>query len=363
MDLYGLLGVSRAASAVEIERAYRRLARRYHPGVNPGDRVAHQMYERIGHAYSVLVDPERRQQYDRVGQVAAAPDEAPVFFEGFDFSAPAEGPVAATFSELFADVFRQAAHQATNPSRGVSLEATLRLSFEDAVRGGSFPLSIVRQDRCASCGGDGRVARPPVVCPTCGGRGANRWVRGHMVFTRACDGCGGSGRLVTEPCRPCGGAGVQGRSEVVTVPVPPGVESGARMAVPGRGHAGAGGGQPGDLYVTVDVAEHPHFRRVGRDLHLTLPVAIHEAVLGARVDVPTLDGPVRLRIPPGTASGQRLRLRGRGVPPVAGVAAEAGDLIVELQIVLPPVRDERSRELLREFGRLNDTDVRAGLFR
>ncbi len=363
MDLYHLLGVTRAASAGDIERAYRRLARRYHPGVNPGDSVAEQMYQRIEQAYGVLGDPDRRRQYDRVGQAAAVPDENTVLFEGFDFSAAAEGPVAATFSELFADVFRQAARQATSPSRGVALETALHLSFEDAVRGGSFPLSVVRQERCGACSGDGRVARDPVVCPMCGGRGANRWARGHMVFTRSCDGCGGGGRLLSQPCRACRGAGVESRSEVVTVTVPPGVESGARIAVPGRGHAGSGGGPTGDLYVTVSVADHPHFRRVGRDLFLTLPVAIHEAVLGAKVEVPTLDGPVRLRIPPGTPSGQRLRLGGRGVRPMPGVAAEAGDLIVEVQIVLPPIRDERSRELLREFGRLNDADVRAGLFR
>jgi len=362
MDLYSLLGVARTASAGEIERAYRRLARRYHPGINPGDRVAEQMYERIGHAFEVLSDPERRRQYDRAGHSESPAEDASVCFEGFDFSAQAEGPVAATFSELFADVFRQAARQATSPSRGVAVETTLQLSFEQAVRGGNYPLSIVRQDRCAGCGGDGRVARAPVVCPTCGGRGASRWVRGHMVFTRSCDSCGGGGRLLTEACAVCGGAGVQARSEVVTVTVPPGIESGARIAIPGRGHASSRGGRPGDLYVTVAVADHPFFRRVGRDLHLTLPVAIHEAVLGARVEVPTLDGPVRLRIPPGTPSGQRLRLRGRGVPPVPGVEAEAGDLIVEMQVVLPAIRDERSRELLREFGRLNDTDVRAGLF-
>ena len=183
-----------------------------------------------------------------------------------------------------------------------------------------------------------------------------------MVFTRACPGCGGTGRIVTEACRSCAATGVQARSEVVTVAVPSGVESGARIVVPGRGHAAGAGGVAGDLYVTIQVLDHPHFRRQGRDLHLTLPVAIHEAVLGARVEVPTLDGVVRLRIPPGTPSGQRLRLRGRGVPPPPGTDAEAGDLVVDVQIVLPPVRDERSRELLREFGRINETDVRAGLF-
>lgn len=362
MDLYSLLGVTRAASSAEIERAFRRLARRYHPGVNPGDAVAEELYRQLQEAYDVLGDPGRRRDYDRGGQTDDEPGGATVAFEGFDFTAPAEGPVAATFSELFADVFRQAARDKASPTRGVGLEATLELSFKDAVLGGRFPLSIVRQDRCGVCRGDGRVARAPVVCPTCGGRGATRWVRGYMVFTRACDVCGGGGRLTTQPCRACGGVGLQARSEVVNVPVPPGVESGARIAIPGRGHVSAAGGPVGDLYVTVSVAEHPHFRRVGRDLHLTLPVAIHEAVLGARVDVPTLDGPVRLKVPAGTPSGRRLRLRGRGVPPGPGVDAEAGDLIVDVQIVLPPVQDERSRELLREFGRLNDVDVRAGLF-
>jgi len=184
-----------------------------------------------------------------------------------------------------------------------------------------------------------------------------------MVFASACEACEGTGRLVVQPCRTCRGAGVQLRSEVVTLGVPPGVESGSRIAVPGRGHAGARGGPCGDLYVTLDVASHPHFRRHGRDLYLTLPLAVHEAALGARVDVPTLHDSARLRIPPGTASGRRFRVRGAGVPAAAGSpASEAGDLVVDVQIVLPPVRDERSRELLREFGRLNAMDVRAHLY-
>jgi molecular chaperone DnaJ len=183
-----------------------------------------------------------------------------------------------------------------------------------------------------------------------------------MAFTRSCEACGGSGRVSTQPCRRCASSGVQPESEVVAVTVPPGVESGARLAIAGRGHAAAGGGPAGDLFVTIDVAPHRYLTRVGRDLHLRLPVAIHEAVLGARIEIPTLLGPVRLRIPPGTPSGRRLRLGGRGVPPVSGDEREAGDLIVEVQIVLPPVQDERSKELLREFGRLHEADVRAGLF-
>jgi molecular chaperone DnaJ len=184
-----------------------------------------------------------------------------------------------------------------------------------------------------------------------------------MVFQKTCEVCDGSGRLAVQPCRSCGGAGTQGRAEVVTLSIPPGVEAGARLAVPGKGHVGARGGPAGDLYVAVDVASHPIFRRAGRDLLLTLPVAVHEAALGSRVNVPTLDGPVSLRVPPGTRSGQRLRIRGRGVPAPAGAGDEAnGDLVAEVSLVLPPVRDERSKALLRELGSLTTEDVRAHLF-
>jgi molecular chaperone DnaJ len=183
-----------------------------------------------------------------------------------------------------------------------------------------------------------------------------------MVFTKPCDVCGATGLVTSQSCQICGGTGVQPRSEVVTIVVPPGAESNMRLAIPGRGHAASRGGPAGDLYVTIDVAPHPFLTRVGRDLRMTLPVAVHEAALGARVDVPTPAGVVRLRIPPGTPSGQQLRIRGRGVAAPNGDPDAAGDLIVDVDIVLPPVRDERSKELLREFGRLNDDDVRRHLF-
>jgi molecular chaperone DnaJ len=360
MDLYSLLGVTRAASAGEIERAYRRLARRYHPGINPGDRVAEEMFRQIQRAYDILADLEQRRDYDRGGApVTPQLIEASVSFEGFDFSAPAEGPLAATFSELFADVFQDAAREAVSPSQGAPLEITLRLAFVDAVRGGQFPISILRQERCGACAGTGRVPRPVVACASCAGTGLRRWARGHMVFTKACESCDGSGRMTSQTCRGCAGVGVAPRSEVVTLAVPPGIDDGARVAVPGRGQAGARGGPAGDLYVTIEIAPHPYFRREGRDLCLTLPVAVHEAALGARVDVPTFEGLVKLKIPPNTTSGQRLRVRGHGVPATVG---EPGDLIAEVQLVLPPVKDERSRELLREFSRLNDVDVRRHLF-
>ncbi len=363
MDLYRLLGLTRDASSDEVERAYRRLARRHHPGINPGDRVAEELFRQIQQAYTVLSDFEQRRAYDRgLGRAPAGADTA-VSFEGFDFSAPADGGLAATFSELFADVFQDAARERTTPTEGPSIETTIRLSFKDAVKGGEFPISVVRRDRCTSCGGDGRLARTPVACPVCAGQGARRWARGHMVFQRTCEACEGSGRLAVQPCRVCGGAGTQPRADVVTIAVPPGIETGARLAVPGRGHAGARGGPAGDLYATVEVAPHPFFRRVGRDVHVSLPIAVHEAALGARVSVPTLDGPVSLRVPAGTRAGQRLRIRGRGVPPPAGSPeAAAGDLIAEVMIVLPEIRDERSKALLREFGEIHRGDVRAHLF-
>jgi molecular chaperone DnaJ len=326
--------------------------------------MAADLFRQVHHAFEVLGNAERRREYDR-GSGDQAPQAAAVSvaLEGFDFSAPADAAQSATFAELFADVFQDAAREATTPTRGQDIALELHVSFRDAVGGGSFPVSVVRQERCPTCAGDGRVPRPPVVCQACGGAGARRWVRGHMVFTRTCDACDGAGHVSAHTCRGCAGVGLQPRSEVATIVLPAGAEPGDRLAVPGRGHAGARGGPAGDLYVTLAVEPHPFFRREGRDLHLTLPVAVHEAALGARVDVPTLGAPVRLRLPAGTPSGRRFRIRGAGVPAAAGSPPDsAGDLVVEVQIVLPPVRDERSKELLREFGRLNGQNVRDYLF-
>lgn len=357
MDLYALLGLTRTASAADVDRAYRRLTRRYHPGVNPGDRVAERMYQQIQDAYVVLGDADRRREYDRG---ATRADQPPVAFAGFDFSAQADGPLAATFSELFADVFQQAARNATTPTRGGDVAVDLPLSFEDAVRGCQVPLSISRYERCPACRGRGHVTHAVGVCPACQGEGSRRWARGHMVFTKTCESCGGDGQSVREACRTCAGAGITPRGEVVTLAIPPGLESGARVAVPGRGHAGALGGPAGDLYVTVRVADHRVLTRHGSDLHMRLPVAVHEAALGALVDVPGLDGPVRVQIPPGTSSGHVVVLSGLGG--VRPGAADRGDLVVTVQVVLPAALDDRSRELLREFGRLNGADVRRDLF-
>jgi molecular chaperone DnaJ len=358
VDFYALLGVARTASAAEVERAYRRLVRRYHPGVNPGDRVAERRYAEVQDAYLVLGDEHRRRDYDR-GVLSGASEAGPVAFEGFDFSAVTEGPLAATFTELFADVFQHAAREATHPTRGQDVSVTMHLPFEDAVRGCQLPLSVSRQERCGACRGHGFFARAVAACAACGGEGTRRWARGHMVFSKTCESCGGDGHSVREPCRSCHGNGVSPRTEVVTLSVPPGLESGSVVSVPGRGHAGAQGGPAGDLYVTIEVGAHRHLTRHGADLYLTVPVGIHEAAFGTDIDLVVLDGPLSLRVPAGTVSGTRLTLKGRGG--VMSGGRERGDLIVTLQIVLPARLDERSAELLREFGRLNHDDVRRDL--
>ena len=356
MDFYVVLGLPREASIPEIKRAYRRLARKYHPDINPGDDTAERIFRHVAEAYEILSDAGRRRQYD-TGQRAPAASPS-IAFEGFDFAAMAEGRDAGTFSELFSEVFAPPAVREA-PRAGAELHADLPLTFQEAMRGGEFPVTVVRQERCQDCEGSGMRRRLESDCQRCQGSGSVRWARGHMVFTKDCADCGGSGRLRQLPCASCGTLGVESRRETIAVPVAPGTADGQMVRLAGKGHAGIGGAGYGDLFVRVKVAPSSAFRRDGLDLHITVPIAVHEAALGARVDVPALAGTARLRVPAGTQSGQRFRMRGRGIPAASG---ESGDLVVEARIVLPPDLDERSKRLLEEFGRLNPADVRKDLF-
>lgn len=349
MDLYALLGLAPGASPADIKRAYRRLSRRYHPDINPGDRAAELLYQRISEAYETLKDPDRRRRYDASDAPAESASGASLEFSGFDFSAAAHGPQAGTFTELFADVLHPRAPDGTTPEPGADIHAALTVSFEEAMRGAERQILVTRQDVCAACRGTGAISTPDARCAPCHGTGHVRWARGHMVFTKSCAACRGTGRQRTARCGVCAGHGQHVRTEAVPIHAPPGVDDGARLRVADRGHAGRRGGRNGDLYVTVHVQRHPAFRREGDDLSLTVAIGVHEAVLGARVEVPSLEGPVKVRIPPGTQAGQRFRLRDRGVPMPSG---GRGDLLVEVRIVLPPVIDERGKELMREFGRL-----------
>jgi len=360
MDLYDLIGVARDAQLEEIKRAYRRLARRYHPDINPGDRAAAVRFRVVADAYEILADPERRRQYDTNGLTATVVEGTATFgFEGFDFSVEsASGPSASTFGDLFADVIHESVGRAADADvDGADLHASVSLSFEEAVRGTQASVPVARRNMCSGCGGAGAVPVAETTCPACRGTGTLRSRRGHMVFAKTCERCVGSGRQRHTGCPACGGAGVVSGGEAVPVVIPPGIADGERLRLAGRGHAGIRGGRPGDLYVTVHVGTHPLFRREGDDLHVTVPVGIHEAALGARFELPTFDGPVRLRVPPGIQTGQRLRLHERGVP--SRRSGARGDLVVEFRIVLPAVLDERSKELLRAFGEINVEDVRA----
>jgi len=329
MDFYIVLGVERGAAAGDIKRAYKRLARRLHPDINPGDREAEARFRQVLDAYETLMDPDRRRRYD-AGQLSGGGDDgAETFgFAGFDFSNRVHAERTTTFGEL----------------------------FEEAWHGVQRTVTVTRQDVCRACAGGGYQRVAETRCVSCEGTGAVRSVRGHMVFAKTCPTCGGEGRLKQEECVPCRGQGVEPRSETLAVRIPAAVADGARVRIAAKGHAGVRGGAPGDLLIDISVAEHPVFRREGDELHMIVPIAIHEAALGAKIDIETPDGAVRLRVPPGTQSGQRFRMRERGFPARHG---QAGDLVVEVRMRLPKVIDERSKELLREFGRINGESVRA----
>jgi molecular chaperone DnaJ len=356
VDYYAVLGLQPGAGVAEIKRAYRRLARRHHPGINPGDREAEALFQRISEAYETLVDPERRHRYDAAGAGTEAGDRRVSEFTGFDFTVAARGPQAATFSELFAEVLHPTpAADRGRAEAGADLHATISLSFEDALRGVERQVVVMRQIECGACRGAGEVRTQETRCSQCHGVGKTRWARGHMVFTKACSSCGGTGRERSRRCPMCAGQGRSVRSEGILARIPPGVRDGARLRIPERGHAGRHGARNGDLYVDVTVRPHPSLRREGNDLHMVVPVAIHEAALGARVEVPSVDGPVKLKIPAGTQAGQRFKVSGRGA--VSGSGGR-GDLFIEVRLALPPIADERSKELMREFARLNAEDVR-----
>lgn len=363
MDLYDLLGIPRGATLIEIKRSYRRLARKYHPDINPGDNTAEARFKEITRAYETLSNPEARQRYDASGAFSDSSTTVTYGFEGFDFSAGAAHGAAPTFGDLFAEVFgrREGAEQGEAPERGADLFASLTLTFEEAMRGAQRQLTVTRRETCRSCRGTGRLRVAEARCQKCQGTGTLRSRRGHMVFSKSCPTCGGSGRQVQTSCSACGGTGADARTETMTVRIPAGVSEGLRIRVPEKGNAGVRGGAEGDLYVEIHVEPHEVFQREGDDCHIVVPIAVHEAALGARIEVPAPDGTARLKIPSGTQPGQRFRIRGRGAPsPRDG---QRGDLVVEVKLVLPRSLDERSKELLREFGKINGEDVRKDLLR
>ena len=373
-DYYELLGVPRKASVKDIRAAYRKLARKYHPDLNPGDKSAEEKFKQIQEAYEVLSDTKKRQMYDQFGfnvpgaggapppgYGGASPEDFQFDFGGFDFGAPGAGG-GTSFRDLFGQFFRgaTAAHAAREREPGTDLEYQIDITFSEAMRGAVKKLSFTRLDVCAACQGAGAALGDEKVCSACGGSGHVTQTGGKMRFQIGCSRCGGTGRVRTL-CRNCGGEGRVQRVETLDVRIPPGAQTGSRVRVAGRGNAGAHGGAPGDLYIITNVAPHPFFERRGDDLHTVVPITVAEAALGAKVEVPTIDGRAQVRIPPGTNSGKRLRLREKGAPS-ARHPGHRGDQIVEVQVVVPRPEDERVRTLLRDLAKFEPADPRREIF-
>jgi molecular chaperone DnaJ len=353
-DYYKILGVSRDATDAQIRSAYRKLARKYHPDVNPDDKKAEDRFKEMAEAYAVLGDKEKRSQYDQRGPEGFSPgiDMSEVFrraraggVEGFDL-----GGLGSIFGDLFGGGPARGGRPA--PTRGADLQAELTIAFEDAVRGVTLPLTVQRQGSCKTCGGSGQgVGAAGGPCRECGGTGSHQVAQGPLQFRSPCPHCGGTGAEPGPACPTCRGSGVTPRSESLTVRIPAGVDQDSKIRVAGVGQAGPGGGPPGDLYVRIHVKPHKLFRREGQALVATLPITLAEATLGAQVEVPTLDGTATMKIPSGTKSGQRFRIRGKGVP--SRRKSGAGDLMVDIQIVPPKKIDKESRRLMEEFAERN----------
>ena len=398
-DYYGVLGVKKNASSEDIRKAFRKLARKYHPDVNPGDKVAEEKFKAISEANDVLSDPKKRKIYDQLGfysdniDPAAAeayarggPTGAGGFggfpegaqgggqgahfdFGGFDFSDLFEGggrgkkSTGTSFRDVFSSMFGGdrggAAVAEEGPEPGSDLEYQVNVPFWTAIRGGVMRLNITRRDVCTTCRGKGYIENPG-TCPQCKGTGQVTQTGGRMKFNVPCPRCHGTGKNLTD-CSTCGGEGTVERTEPLEVRIKPGTRDGQRIRLAGKGNAGSRGGPAGDLYVIIRTGEHPIFRREGDDIHLTVPVTASEAALGAKVEVPTIDGRTLLKIPPGTQSGQKLRLREKGVPS-ASHDGQRGDEIVEIKVTVPMPRDEKTKELLRELARLNPEDPRTDIW-
>jgi len=359
-DFYKVLGVAENATADEIKRAFRKLARQYHPDKNPGDKASEEKMKEISEASDVLSDPKKRAEYDQVRQAVKAGYGAGGFGGGFGGQGGPFGPNVRVegfdvgdLGDLFGGLFGARAGagfggQRRGPARGDDLETEVRVSFEDAIEGATVPIKVTRDAPCSTCGGNGAEPGSTIeTCSQCGGSGTVGDNQGVFSFVRACPRCGGSGRLVTNPCHTCRGSGVQRRREEIKVRIPTGVRDGARIRVRGRGTAAGPGGQPGDLYVVVHVQPHPLFGRNGDDLTLTVPVTFPEAALGAQVKVPTLEEPVTLKIPAGTQSGKTFRVRGRGAPKRKG---GRGDLLATVNVVVPDKLNKKEKEMLEQFA-------------
>ena len=347
-DYYELLDIDRDADADALKKAFRKKALKFHPDRNPDDPSAEERFKQVNEAYAVLSDPQKRQLYDQYGH------EAPGGLGGNPFTSGGMNPDdlrdmfgGDLFEQLFGSFFRR------SPVRhGRDVQVDLEVTLEQVAEGGETELSFERRGRCGTCTGSGsRPGTQPIKCGTCAGLGQVRVARGFLSMVQTCPSCRGEGRQITDPCGPCGGRGMVPEEVTITLPIPKGIATGHKLRLDGEGHGGRQGGMAGDLYVVVHVAEHPFFEREGDDLVCEVPISFPEAAMGGTIEVPTLGGKARVKVPASTQSAKTLRLRGKGLPGVRG--RSTGDQLVRLHVETPQRLTDRQRELLEEFERIS----------
>ena len=385
-DYYKTLGVKRDAKPEEIKKAYRRLARKHHPDVNPGDKASEERFKQTTEAFDVLSDPKKRSVYDRFGQYSdnladaaargatpgggAGPGFSPGGFDfhGFDWgagSSSTSGGGGSSFKDIFADLFSGGGAKAEReaprpqPQRGADIEMPLALTFEEAITGLTTNITVNRSEQCSRCHGAGDTGGSVVTCTTCKGSGQVQRAGGRLRFTQECPDCQGTGRR-RPPCSLCKGKGTLPKTETVKVRIPAGVDTGSRVRIAGKGHGGRLGAPNGDLHIITNVGQHKYFTRKGDNIYVTVPITVPEAALGAKIEVPTVEGKAQLRVPPGTQSGQKFRLRERGAPSLRDASAH-GDQFVEVQVILPKVISEETKDLLRKYGQMNPDNPRVAM--
>jgi molecular chaperone DnaJ len=358
-DYYEVLGVAKTASQDEVKKAYRKLARKYHPDANPNDPKAEEKFKEVSSAYEVLSDPAKRKQYD-VGPSPFGPGAQPGGgFRGYQGGQAAGGDWSDLFGNLFGGGGGSGGRRQSRAQRGEDASVSVKLSFEDALKGVTTKISVPQTAQCKECSGSGAArGTAPATCPQCRGRGVVSQSQGFFAISQPCAKCGGTGTVVEHPCVACSGSGVTRVLKKFTVPLPAGVKDGTKIRLKGKGEPGSQGGPPGDLYVIAQVEESPTFERRGSDLLVEVPVTMVEAALGATVKVPTPEGSVGLKVPAGTQTGRLLKLKGKGAPRLG--AAGKGDLIARIKVVTPQDLSGDEKDLLKKFAEARREDPRAG---